>query len=254
MSFQVIDLAVGRGASPSLTQLNFELRAGELVGLIGPNGSGKTSLLRALAGLDAPQAGQLPAISLEPPQRRRQSLAFLPQLAPPAPTYSVRDFVLMASDEPLRWQAEPTAVQRVEEALDATDLSTLSGRSCDRLSGGEYRRTLLAATLAQGARLLLLDEPCSGLDLPHAALVMGHLRTWLNGAQDRRVLVAMHDLNLTAQFCDRVFLLGAGQLLGQDDPNSVLRPELLDRAFGPGLSCFEHPSSGQRVILAEDRS
>ncbi|MBM65114.1 MAG: cobalamin/Fe(3+)-siderophore ABC transporter ATP-binding protein [Myxococcales bacterium] len=251
MSIQVIDLAVGRGASPTLTQLNFELPAGELVGLIGPNGAGKTSLLRALAGLDAPHAGQLPAISLEPPQLRRQSLAFLPQLAPPAPAYSVREFVLMASDEPLRWQAQSTAIERADDALLATDLSALAHRPCDRLSGGEYRRTLLAATLAQGASLLLLDEPCAGLDLPHAALVMSHLRTWLTGAKNRRVLVAMHDLNLTAQFCDQVLLLGEGELLGQDRPNAVLTPNLLDRAFGPGLSCFEHPESGQRVILAK---
>ena len=78
MSFQVTDLTVGRGPLPTLSQLNFELCAGELIGLVGPNGSGKTSLLRALAGLDSPHGGQLPSMSLEPPHQRRQSLAFLP--------------------------------------------------------------------------------------------------------------------------------------------------------------------------------
>tara|TARA_B000000557_G_scaffold258174_1_gene252274 strand:+ start:767 stop:1531 length:765 start_codon:yes stop_codon:yes gene_type:complete len=251
MNFEVTELAVGRGATSVLTGLSFELKAGELVGLIGPNGSGKTSLLRALAGLDAPQKGQLPAASLEPPHQRRKILAFLPQLAPPAPSYSVRDFILMGSDEPLRWRAESSALQRADEALHATDLHPLADRSCDRLSGGEYRRTLLAATLAQGASVLLLDEPCAGLDLPHAALVMDHLNNWLQGQRERRALVAMHDLNLASQFCDRVFLLGQNQLMGQDTPHRVLTPELLDRAFGPGLSCFEHPVSGQRVILAK---
>lgn len=251
MSFQVTNLAVGRGAKQILSDLRFDLLAGELVGLIGANGSGKTTLLRVLAGLDTPQAGQLPTLSLQPPAQRRNTLAFLPQLAPPAPAYSVRDFILMASGEPLHWQAKPAAIERMEEAVEATDLHDLKHRACDRLSGGEYRRTLLAGTLAQGADVLLLDEPCAGLDLPHAALVMKHLRSWLKRGTARRALVALHDLNLAAQFCDRIFLLGAGELLGKGHPDTVLTPELLDRAFGPGLSCFQHPVTGQRVILAE---
>ena len=93
MNFEVTELAVGRGATSVLTGLSFELKAGELVGLIGPNGSGKTSLLRALAGLDAPQKGQLPAASLEPPHQRRNILAFCLNPPPPAPSYSVRDFI-----------------------------------------------------------------------------------------------------------------------------------------------------------------
>ena len=142
MSFQVTNLAVGRGAKQILSDLRFDLLEGELVGLIGANGSGKTALLRVLAGLDTPQAGQLPTLSLQPPAQRRNTLAFLPQLAPPAPAYSVRDFILMASGEPLNWQARPAAIERMEEAVEAdevVDLEDVLEREDQAVDLGEWR-------------------------------------------------------------------------------------------------------------------
>lgn len=249
MNFLAHALSLGRGTEPVIQNVDLELRGGELVALLGANGSGKSTLLRALAGLDPVFSGQVPEASLLPAAQRRQHLAYLPQQPPRAPGYSIEDMVLMAAAGPLNWRASSSSKQRVREALEATDLSPLANRPCDQISGGEYRRALLAATLAQGAPVLLLDEPCAGLDLPHAAQVLEHLQGWLQQDADRAALVALHDLNLASLFCHRVLLLGQGGLLSEGSPEVVLQPDQLQQAFGAGLDCFQHPQTGQRVIL-----
>jgi len=237
-----------------LDGISFTLEPGQLCAVIGANGSGKSTLLRCLAGLHPASSGQRFGASELPPAQRREQLAYLPQRLPLPPALSARQLAMLGADAPQRWLASAAAQQRAAQALATLDLQTLAERDCRTLSGGEYRRAALAACLAQGAPIMLLDEPCAGLDLPHAGALMGGLRRWIVGAPDRHAaLVVLHDLNLAAQWADRLLLLGQGQLLADDRPETVLASEALELAFGGELQRFRHPEHGHLVVLGPSR-
>ena len=140
--------------------------------------------------------------------------------------------------------------ERADAALEVMGLSGFEARLCCELSGGEFRRAAVAATLAQGAPLLLLDEPCAGLDLPHASALMRRLRQWVDDApQQRGALLVLHDLNAVAQWCDRALLLGDGRLLADGTPQEVLASDALERAYQGRLQRFRHPQADHLVIL-----
>ena len=233
-----------------LTDLTFELRRGATTAVIGVNGCGKSTLLRALAGLHAPSAGTLTGPAQSPPIVRRRELAYLPQRLPDQPALSVREFVIMSAGSPTRWFPSQEATQRAQEALELLQLNDLSERLCATLSGGEYRRVALAACFAQGARWLVLDEPCAGLDLHQASRFMGCVRTWLKAQRDRGVVVVVHDLNLCAQYADECLLIDDGTLQAQGPADELLRSAALETAYG-SLQRFRHPQRDHLVILGE---
>jgi iron complex transport system ATP-binding protein len=243
-------LALGYRNSKVLSGVDLSIRAGSLGALIGANGSGKSTLLRCLAGLHAPSAGSLRGAATLPGRERRKVLAYLPQRLPEAAAIRVRDWVLLGADGPRRWRVSAAACQRADDALTAMGLNGFERRLCNELSGGEFRRAAVAATLAQGAPLLLLDEPCSGLDLPHASALMRRLRRWIDDEpQQRGALLVLHDLNAVAQWCDRALLLGDGLLLADGDPQEVLASDTLERAYKGRLQRFRHPQADHLVIL-----
>jgi iron complex transport system ATP-binding protein len=248
------NLGVGYPNHTVLEALNLELKAGQVTALLGANGSGKSTLLRSLAGLQPALSGQCTGASTLPPEQRRKQLAYLPQRLPKPPALAARDLVLLGADKPRSWRPSKDAQERAKQAMTMVDVASLSERLCCTLSGGEYRRVGLAAVLTQGANILLLDEPCAGLDLPHASATMQGLRAWV--AQDpdaRSVLLAVHDLNLAAQWTDRCLLLGDRQLLADGAPEEVLAGDALEHAFGGQLQRFRHPERGHLVVLGAPR-
>jgi iron complex transport system ATP-binding protein len=221
-----------------LRDVSFALRAGELCALCGPNGAGKSTLLRLLLGLHTPGAGQVelggaPLASLTRREIARRA-ALLPQESPVELPLTVREVVALGRLPHLgRFEAERAEDgEAVARALEATDTAALADRPLTELSGGERHRAHLARALAQGAAVLLLDEPVAGLDLVHQLRALELLRATVDGGPGRGAIVALHDLSLAARYCDRILLLEGGALRADAAPAQVLTPETLARVFG----------------------
>ncbi|HVA38630.1 MAG TPA: ABC transporter ATP-binding protein [Candidatus Dormibacteraeota bacterium] len=234
---EVRDVALAYGGRVFVSGITFSLRAGEVMALVGPNGVGKTTLLRAMAGLHAPAAGEITldgrSLGELTPGVRAREIALVTADAPIVDGVSVRE-VVASGRLPYRpwwrWAALPDDDAAVREALARTELAELAERPYQALSSGERQRVWLALALAQRARTLLLDEPTSHLDVRHAFEALRLLRAL--AAEGRAAVVVLHDLNLAAAFADRIALLGAGRLLRCAGPEEALDEGLLRRAYG----------------------
>jgi iron complex transport system ATP-binding protein len=206
-----------------LEETDLELRAGELACLVGPNGSGKTSLLHALAGIGRP-GGSVRIDGEDPrrtgPERRRLLLSYLPASRDIAWPLSVRD--LVGLDLPAGDSAP---------VLEQLGLTGWADRRVDRLSTGERSRVLIARALAAGPRLLLLDEPVANLDPLWQLRLMAHLRDLAH--RDRRLLlVAMHDLDLAGLYADRLIIMRDGLIAADGKPHELLVGPMIPEVFG----------------------
>jgi iron complex transport system ATP-binding protein len=230
-----IGLRVVRGGRAILDDVDFEARAGELVGLLGPNGAGKSTLLRVLAGVLPAEGGRLTLRGRDPAgidrQGRARELAYLPQAAECHWPLAVEEVVALGRLPHRGPWAPATGADReaVERALGYTDTLSLRRRRVDTLSGGERARVLLARALAGEPRVLLADEPVAGLDPAHQLEVMAVLdRLAGEGAS---VVVVLHDLTLAARHCHRLVLLDEGRLVASGSSEEVLSAENLGRSF-----------------------
>lgn len=207
--------------------------AGAVLGLIGPNGSGKSSLLKLLAGLAWPGAGEVTLDGKPLAQWRRRPLArrlaMVEQHAHTDADIRVEDVVRLGRT-PHRALLEPRGAEDaaiVAAALRQVGLATHAQRPWHSLSGGERQRVQIARALAQQPSELLLDEPTNHLDIQHQLELLGLLRQL-----PTTCVVALHDLNLAARYCDRLVLLCRGRVLADGPPHAVLTPGLIEQAYG----------------------
>lgn len=237
-----------------LEAVDLDVSEGELVALIGANGSGKSTILRIALALRRPWQGTVEwaerAVSAWSAEERAREIAFLPQAVQPVYRLSARAVVELGRHPHRRgpWSTlgrEDHAA--VDAALHACDAEALAARDFDDLSGGERQRVLLASALAQGGRLLLLDEPTAALDLAHQVAAFARLRELARSG--RAVLVATHDLNLAAGFADRVVLLDHGRVHAQGTPQEVLTAENVAHSLGEGLWVGAHPALPVPCVL-----
>ncbi|MCC2308001.1 metal ABC transporter ATP-binding protein [Cellulomonas chengniuliangii] len=208
--------------------------AGRLTGLLGMNGSGKSSLLKAIMGIVTPDAGEVRVLGRASREARREALiGYVPQSEDVDWSFplTVRDVVAQGRYGRLGPLRRPRAVDRaaVEEALDRVGLGELADRQIGRLSGGQRKRAFLARCLAQEARVLLLDEPFAGVDVSSQAAITGLLRELV--ADGVGALVSTHDLAALPTLADDAVLLHR-RVLAAGAPHDVLRPENLALAFG----------------------
>ena len=228
---------VAYGERRVLRSVDLEVAPGTLVGLIGPNGAGKSTLLRCLAGLQAFAGGQVAIdgddLRTLSPRRAAQRIAVVPQTCFPAFPVRVDQFVGMGRFAHERFFGGPTRRDRdvVARCLAELGITGLADRPVDALSGGEFRRVLIAQALAQEADVLLLDEPVQQLDLLHQIEVMEFARTFARRPGHAGVVV-LHELGLAARYCDPVVLLGDGGVLASGSPEAVLTKANLRRAYG----------------------
>jgi iron complex transport system ATP-binding protein len=205
-----------------LRPTDWRMEAAELVCLIGPNGSGKTSLLHALARIGRP-AGEVRIDGVRPeslpPARRRHLLTYLPASRDVAWPLAAADLVRLGADS-----------GEAEEAMAALDLTRFADRRVDRLSTGERSRILIARALAPKPRLLLLDEPVANLDPLWQLRLMEALRRAVDRGQG--AIVAMHDLDLAARYADRLVLMDGAAIVAEGGPEEVLGSAELGKAFG----------------------
>lgn len=225
---------------PVLTNISLALPQGQWTAIVGPNGAGKSSLLKLVIGTLSPLRGEVQVLGCAPAaQRRAGHIAYMAQQDQMEWDFpiSVRDtvltgrFGLMRLDPlwrrllPQRW-AHPSHRQAVEAALAAVDMSEHAARPIGELSGGQKKRVLLARTLAQQAKILLLDEPLAGVDPPSEALILAALKH--ERASGRTIIMVTHDMPGARQHADNVVLINR-TLVGMGTPDKMLSDAMLAR-------------------------
>ncbi len=232
MSFKTENLTWGIGGKTVLDAVSLEARPGEMLGLLGPNGSGKTSLLRLLAGLKQPQAGRvlLDRTDLRTIPRRSvaQRVAFVEQHATTNANLRVIDVVKLGRfpHRSLFSGWSPSDEEAVEGALAKAGMAAKRNDFWHSLSGGEKQRAHIARALAQTPKELILDEPTNHLDIQHQ---IGLLK--LVSELAITSITALHDLNHAAMFCDRLVILKQGRIVATGSPDEVLTEDLLRDVF-----------------------
>lgn len=231
MSFSVNDMSVRHGVTQVLECISLPVSPGKVTGLIGPNGVGKSSLLKAIAGI-MPCTGSLTenGVTLSPSDCR-DIVAYMPQDSSAGSSLTLMEVVLLGKLGSLGIRVSEDLIRSVEAALDKFGLQHLSDRTLDAVSGGQRQLTYLAQAMFREPRILLLDEPTAALDLRHQLIVFEVLRR-LAVENNIAVIVALHDLSLAAQFCDQVACLCNGALDAFGAPNEVLTIERLSRVYG----------------------
>ena len=242
------------GRRPRLAGVDLEVVPGRLTALVGPNGAGKSSLLLCLAGLERPDGGvvRLDGSPLGEYSRQEvaRAVAYVSPWTAPDVSLTVAEAVSLGrlAHRTSMWQ-DPASAGRlaVEEALAMTDLKALGAVPLHALSAGERQRARLAASLAQGAPYLLLDEPTASLDPGHARSILDLARRLTRTG--RAVAMAVHDLTAAGQYADTVVLLTEGRTVHTGDPWEVLTPALLEAAYGTRLGVMAHPTNGRPVVI-----
>ncbi len=256
---RVEGLSFAYGQQPVLRDVDLEVTPGEILGILGPNGCGKSTFLRLLRGLLVPTSGRVlwDGVPVQDVSRREMARrsAVVPQSAPIPFPYGVREITSMGRFARRRGLGGLTAEDRaaVDRALTVTDTLHLADRSVTALSGGELQRVLTARALAQETPALLLDEATSHLDLDHR-LQMADLILRLNRNRGTTVIQVSHDLDLAAETSHRVLLLGAeGRPVALGSPKEVLTPEVLRRVFRVDVKVEPNPYTGAPRILPVTR-
>ena len=228
-----------------LEDVDLHAADGQVVGLLGPNGSGKTTLLRLLAGLRRPGTGTVSydGTPLHEFSRRTlaQRLAVVEQDVSTHDHVSVRQVVELGRS-PFRGRFDPLTARDseiVDAALARADITDKQHRNWHTLSGGERQRAQLARALAQQPREILLDEPTNHLDIRHQL----ELLELLSGLGVTCV-VALHDLNLAARYCDHVVLLERGRVIAAGPPETVLTADLIEAVYGVDVLIDREPTTG----------
>lgn len=229
-------VAYAYGETEVLQDLSAEVFAGDFIGILGPNGCGKTTLLKLISGVLPCDRG---SVSLEGRELKSWSrkaiarnLAVLPQETHLDFPFSAMEVVLMGRSPYLgtfQWE-RPEDLRIARQAMEQTDCWNYAHQDIRELSGGERERVFLARALAQEPQILLLDEPTTHLDLKHQAEILKLLRN-LHQEKHLTILMVLHDVNFAMQACEKVWVMGQKKILGEGPPEAVLSPELMERVF-----------------------
>ncbi|WP_116042197.1 ABC transporter ATP-binding protein [Amycolatopsis palatopharyngis] len=225
----------GYSGKPVVRGVSLDVPVGGWLAIIGPNGAGKSTLLKAIAGI-ADFTGDIvlhdkPAAELSHRERARE-VGYSPQNPALPDGLTVTDYVLLGRTPHLGRLARESShdLSTVDEVLHRLDLGDLAGRPLRTLSGGERQRAVLARVLTQQTRLLLLDEPTTGLDIGHAQALLERLDR-LRREDGSTVVTTLHDLTFAAQYADQLLLLDGGDVVAAGPPAEVLTAERLARHY-----------------------
>lgn len=254
MRVDYTDVTIEIDGTPIVTAVTLAAEPGQFIGIVGPNGSGKSTLLRCLYRALSPAAGQvlvdgtdITAIGMR--ENARQVAALTQDSSTPFDFTAAE--VVATGRLPHAGLLRGTR-QRDEQicaaAMATADIAHLADRGFLSLSGGERQRVLIARALAQQPRVLVLDEPTNHLDVHHQYSVLAAAR-----GLGITVVAALHDLNLAAQHCDRLFVLHGGRLVCSGDPHEVITTEVIGRWFAIGGHIVTHPRLGVPQILFDGK-
>ena len=253
VGIEVRDVWAGYGERQVIRGLNLSVERGSVAALAGPNGVGKSTLLRLLSGSLRPSRGMARVegadINSLSVRERARLVAVVPQNVELPPGTAALEVVLMGRNPHmglLSWESE-TDVDIAVEAMRMTDTDDLLDRRVDELSGGERQRVAIALALAQQTPALLLDEPTANLDLAYQPAMMTLMRDL--ASTGKTVVVAVHDLTLAGQFCDEVALMSGGVMHAVGRPEDVLTEVNIQKAYGADVTVLEHPSTGKPIVV-----
>lgn len=227
MRLQIKNLGFSYGSTEILRGINMWLNPSEVLGIVGPNGTGKSTLLRCIDRILIPE-GEVLLDGQEISGMSRVELAkrigYVPQSMTGIFPATVFDMVLLGRRPHLSWRSSEEDIDKVLEMLDLMDIKDLAMRNFNETSGGQQQKVLIARALAQDVDILLLDEPTSNLDIKHQLEVM-EILTELSRTKGISVMMAIHDLNLASRYSDRIIMLNGGGIQDEGDPASVLTAE-----------------------------
>lgn len=255
-TLELQDITCSYNGQPIVSQISLQAQPGEVLALIGPNGVGKSTLLRAMARLMRPVHGRVILDSIDIWQTSARDfarqLAFAPQISSESWSATVEQVVSLGRAPHRGWLLPLTSHdnQITHQSLELVGLEHLRNRISTELSGGEQQRMLIARVLTQEPSILLLDEPTSHLDLKYQTDILGLVRR-LAHQKGLAVIVSLHDLNLAAIYADRVALLSNGALAAIGTPAEVLTSERLTQVYGVPILVMKHPLRDTPFIMPD---
>ncbi|MGV9653707.1 ABC transporter ATP-binding protein [Streptomyces sp. NPDC003554] len=234
--------------------LSLSIPDGKVSVLIGPNGCGKSTALRALARLLPPRTGQVvldgKSIQKTPTREVARLLAILPQVLTAPEGITIEDLVCFGRHPHRSSLKVPSEADReaVEWAMEVTGVAEMRHAHVDQLSGGQRQRVWIALCLAQETDIILLDEPTTYLDVAYQLEVLDLLAD-LNRDHGTTIAMVLHDFNMAAEYADHIFVMHAGALVAEGTPFEVLTPELIHHVFGVESRVVDHPVSGKPLCI-----
>lgn len=256
MSIESIGVTTMLRGKPVLSDISYSFQTNRFYGIIGPNGVGKSTLLHILSGTDSPSGGEvlLDGRSLKELPRRSlaRRLAVLQQGGLPPIGFTVREVVSMGRYPYQNWLGGEIEDSEgiIDEAIQAMGLVELQHRRISQLSGGERQRAALAKLMAQKPDILLLDEPTTYLDIGYQVSLLDTVRAWQR-EQGLLVIAVLHDLNLASLYCDELIALYEGMIVASGAPESVLKPDVIEKMYGTKTTIVKHPVSGAPQLILQ---
>ncbi len=252
--FELKNVGISFETKKILERLDLAINEKEFIGILGPNGCGKTTLLSLLSGVLKPTTGTIQLmgkpLSAYPRQEVAKLVSVLPQENILDFPFTAREVVLMGRFPYLKtfqWETEAD-LTIAEEAMRWTDCLEFAERDIRSLSGGERERVLLARALAQQPQILLLDEPTTHLDLKHQQEIYRLLKR-LHHEKNLTVIMVLHDLHFASSACERILMLADQKIAADGVPEEVLTSEKIYEVFGANILSWPDPTTGKRIFI-----
>ncbi|MGM9929289.1 MAG: ABC transporter ATP-binding protein [Bacillus sp. (in: firmicutes)] len=242
-----------RGNRFIVKQMDVSLQAGRFIGLIGPNGTGKSTLLRLMAKLLKPHAGTIHFLNRNLNEMTdlevAKAITYMPQSTVLDYQFTVEQVVLMGRHpHRKKWQLSQRADYEIaEQAMKQTGIYQLKDRFITTLSGGERQLAFLARSITQQSDVILLDEPTSDLDIYHQVQICQVIRGLVN--EGKSVIAAIHDINLANRYCDELLLLRDGEMIAFDKPEQAITVDHLMRVFQTNTFTYDDPYFEKRQVI-----
>ena len=259
MTLTTKNFSTGYQNKDVIKSINLTLENVEWLGIIGANGSGKSTFLKGISRILKPSSGSAflngQNIHLSSTQSIAKEISILPQLQTIDLQMSVYELVCLGRSPHKKWwelDLDEDDYSKVDYSLELTDMTALKNEPMDTLSGGQRQRAFLSLALAQDAKTLLLDEPTTFLDLCYQIQFLELLKT-LNKEQEISIITVIHDVNLAARYCDRIAVIKDGGLLAIDKPRDVLTKEIMKEAFQVEACQIETPVGFQICTIKSYR-
>jgi len=254
IELEMQEVTLGYNHHHVLEAITCKVSPGEMVGLIGPNGSGKSTIIKALSHVISPESGRILVDRRNITRIPRRELACLVGVAPQLPllpsTFTAFEIVLMGRNPHLGlFQSESKrdwAIAR--EAMEKTGTGELANRYVNELSGGEIQCLLIARVLVQETSAILLDEPTANLDIGRQVEILDLIKK-LCTQNNLAVLAAVHDLNIAAQYCDRLLLINERHIHAEGTPAEVITDRNIKEVYGAENCVYTHPVNGLPTVL-----
>jgi len=253
---EIENLSLSIANKSILSSVSLQIFEGDYLSIIGPNGAGKTSLIKCIMRIYSGYQGTIRFMRTPLKKISQKSLAkqisYVPQANGRIFPYTVEEFVMMGRYPHLSPFTSFGAEDRkaVRDALEITNTDPYANRLMDTLSGGERQTVFIAAALAQGASIMLLDEPTTFLDPKHEAAIYSILKK-LNHERGMTIVSVTHDINNAVLQSDRIIILKDGQVMYAGKAQDIMQNEILEQAFDKSFTFIMHPKTGQKIILPE---